>query len=247
MLYDLDRDKKEIILKSFSKEERAEYNKRYYPIYLSIERYGDKIRAINGNRIIYANYIQSSLIQRDCYLYTADFLNLVIPRIEGALEESKEKNTREELTEALNILKSYRRVSINSPEIKLNKKTTSYEVPTEEGEKFLLGVINTLKGILSLLKCYLEALKEFLEWVGYPELLPKEFADMEKDLFYRFQRLEPRISHQNPDANKFPLLFARNKVSEELLSIDYKALPRTIDIFKDKNPFADYFRSFFKY
>ena len=244
---DLDSQKKEIILKSFSSEERKEYSRKYQPIYNSIERYGDRIRAINGNRIIYANYIDSALRKRDTLLYTADFLNLLLSRVEGALDGTGEASTRETLTEALRILKNYRSISADlykSPEIELNKKGNLYEVPTEERDKFLLGAINTLRAILSLLKCYLEALKEFLEWVGTPELLPKEFKDMETDLLIRFPK---KGRDENPDADKFPLLFSRNKVAEEYATIDYKALPRTIDIFGEKNLFANTYRRFFNY
>ena len=248
---DLDSQKKEIILKSFSSEERKEYSRKYQPIYNSIERYGDRIRAINGNRIIYANYIDSALRKRDTLLYTADFLNLLLSRVEGALDGTGEASTRETLTEALRILKNYRSVSADlykSPDIELNKKGNLYEVPTEERDKFLLGAINTLRAILSLLKCYLEALKEFLEWVGTPELLPKEFKDMETDLLTRFQDFKPQKTRdQNPDADKFPLLFAESEVTEEYISIDYSALPRTIDIFGENNIFANTYRRFFNY
>lgn len=245
---DLDSQKKEIIISTFTKEESKEYYRHYEPIYAAIERYGDRVRAINGNRIIYANYIDSALRRRDCFLYTADFLNLILPKVEKALEGTKEASTRETLTEALSTLKNYQNVTFSvpgTPKIKINN---NYEVPTEEGDKFLLGAIDTLKNILSLLKCYLEALKEFLEWVGTPELLPKEFKDMETDLLIRFQGIKPnKTRDQNPDADKFPLFFARNKVAEEFVSIDYKDLPRSVDIFGDKNLFANAYRRFFNY
>lgn len=243
---DIDKYKKEIILKSFSKKEKEEYYRRYYPIYTTIERYGDKIRAINGNRIIYGNHMTIALSQRDTISYTADILNLILPEVAGALKATKEEDTKKKLTEALRLLKRYRRVSSNSPEIKYNEKKGSYEVPTKESDKFLMGVIETLKGLLSLLKCYLESLKEFLEWVGYPELLPREFYDMETDLLIHYKAI-PLHTDKNPDADRLPLFFAENEVAKEFLSIDYKALPRTIDIFKDKNPFANYYRSLFKY
>ncbi len=243
---DLDSQKKDIIISTFTKEESKEYYRHYEPIYAAIERYGDRVRAINGNRIIYANYIDSALRRRDCFLYTADFLNLLLPKVEGALEETDKDSTKETLKEALRILKNYQNVTFSvpgTPKIKINN---NYEVPTEEGDKFLLGAINTLKGILSLLKCYLEALKEFLEWVGTPELLPKEFSDMERDLLIRFKGYTPDNT-KNPDADKFPLFFARNKVAEEFVSIDYKDLPRSVDIFGDKNLFANAYRRFFNY
>lgn len=247
---DLDSQKMDIILSTFSQKDNEEYYRVYYPIYSAIERYGDRIRAINGNRIIYANYIDSALRRRDSYLYTADFLNLLLPKVEKALEGLDEANRRETLTEALSTLKSYRNVTFNipgTPEIELNNNNL-YEVPTEEGDKFLLGAINTLKGILSLLKCYLEALKEFLEWVGTPELLPREFKDMEKDLLIRFQGIKPQNTrYQNPDAGKFPLFCSRNKVSEEYSSIDYKDLPRIVDILGNNNLFANAYRQIFRY
>jgi len=244
---DLDSQKKQIILSSFSKKEKEEYYRAYQPIYAAIERYGDRVRAINGNRIIYANYIDSALRKRDTFLYTADFLNLLLPKVEEALEGTKEESTRETLTKALSTLQSYRNISLNNIEITLDNKSSLYEVSTEKEDNFLLGAINTLRSILSLLKCYLEALKEFLEWVGTPELLPREFKDMETDLLVRFRGYKPSNKDQNPDANKFPLFFARNKVAEEYVSIDYKDLPRSVDIFGDKNLFANAYRNFFNY
>ena len=248
---DLDSQKKEIILKGFSSEERKNYSRLYQPIYNSIEKYGDTIRAINANRIIYANYIDSALRRRDTLLYTADFLNLLLPKIEGALDGTAEATTKETLTEVLRTLKDYKNVSLNlykPSKIEFNKKRSLYEVTTEEEEDYLLGAVDTLRGILSLLKCYLESLKEFLEWVGTPELLPKEFKDMERDLLIRFQNTTSQKGKDiNPDADKFPLFFARNKVAEEFGAIDYKALPRTIDIFGENNIFANTYRRFFNY
>jgi hypothetical protein len=245
---DLDSQKMDIILSTFSPKDKEEYYRVYYPIYSAIERYGDRIRAINGNRIIYANYIDSTLRKRDTFLYTADFLNLILPKVEKALEGTKEASTRETLTEALSTLQNYRRVSLNNIEIALDSKRKLYEVSTEKEDTFLLGAIDTLRGILSLLKCYLEALKEFLEWVGTPELLPREFKDMETDLLVRFRGDKPQNNrYQNPDANKFPLFLARNKVAEEYISIDYKALPRIVDIFGNNNLFANAYRQIFRY
>lgn len=243
---DIDGQKRDIILSTFSKEEKEEYYRKYYPIYNAIRRYGDAMRAINANRIIYDNYIASTFKQRDCYSYTADFLNLILPKVEGALKGTKEENTRETLTEALRILKSYRRVSITAPDVKLNKEGTSYEVLIEAEDRALKGAIDTLKGIISLLKCYLESLREFLEWVGTPELYPREFYDIETDLL-RAHNGTKFPKDTNPDADKFPQFFSESEVLKEYLSIDYKELPRTVDMFGENNPFAGEYRSFFKY
>ena len=240
----LDSQKKEIILKSFSSEERKEYYRKFLPIHNSIERYGDTIRAINANRIIYGNYLDTALRVRDNVNYTADFLNLIIPKVKEALDNTREEDTRETLKQVTRMLKNYRPVSL-LPEMKINEEGT-YEVLIEERDKYLLKVIVKLKSILSLLKCYLESLKEFLEWVGTPELLPKEFKDMEWDLETRY-KVYQRSKDKNPDADKFPLFFAESEVTEEYLSIDYSALPRTIDIFGENNIFANTYRRFFNY
>ena len=240
----LDSQKKDIILKSFSSEERKEYYRKFLPIYNSIERYGDAIRAINANRIIYGNYLDTALRVRDNVNYTADFLNLIIPKVKEALDSTKEDDTRETLKQVTKTLKSYSPVSL-LPEMKINEEGT-YEVLIEERDKYLLKVIVKLKSILSLLKCYLESLKEFLEWVGTPELLPKEFKDMEWDLETRY-KVYQRSKGKNPDADKFPLFFAESEVTEEYISIDYSALPRTIDIFGENNIFANTYRRFFNY
>jgi hypothetical protein len=243
---DTDKYKKEIIFKGFSKEEREEFYRIYLPIYNSIDRYGDRMRAINANRIIYSNYITTALRNRDTFSYTADMLNLIFPEVARALEDTKEENTRKRLTEALRLLKRYRVNNIKATNIKYDEKKGTFVVPIVEEDNFLMETIKTLKGILSLLKCYLEALQEFLEWVGYPELLPREFYDMETDLLSEYRPL-PRNTHKSPDADRLPLFFAENEVKEEYLSIDYKALPRTIDIFKDKNIFAETYRRFFNF
>ena len=240
----LDSQKKEIILKSFSSEERKEYYRKFLPIHNSIERYGDAIRAINANRIIYGNYLDTALRVRDNVNYTADFLNLIIPKVKEALDNTKEEDTRETLKQVTETLKSYRPVFL-LPDMKINEEGT-YEVLIEERNKYLLKVIEKLKNILSLLKCYLESLKEFLEWVGTPELLPKEFKDMEWDLETRY-KVYQRSKDKNPDADKFPLFFAESEVTEEYISIDYSALPRTIDIFGENNIFANTYRRFFNY
>ncbi len=243
---DLDSQKRVIIEKSFSKEEKTTFYSKYAPIHNAIEKYGDRIRAINANGILYNNYINSALRQRDIYLYTADFLNMILPAIAEALNDTKEERTKERLTGALDALKSYRRVSITAPQIQINKKGTSYEVPEADEFKALKGVIDTLKGILSLLKCYLEALREFLEWVGTPELLPKEFKQMEDLLISRYKPI-PHIEEKDPNADKYPLFFEVSKIKEEYTNINYMELPRTIDILKDKNLFANTYRSFYNY
>ena len=241
----------DIILQSFPKEERKEFSRRYLPIHNAIERYGDRVRAINANRIIYTNYIDTTFRQRNTYFYTADFLNLALPMITEALKGTKEESTKKKLTEALTSLKGYRRVSIAAPEVELNKKGTSYEVKIEAEDKVLKGVIQTLKELLSLLKCYLEALKEFLEWVGTPELLPKEFYDMENALLSRYRSIDVdsrrKDKAKNPDVKKFPLFFADYDIEEEYLSIDYKELPLTVDISKENNLFANAYRSLYNY
>ena len=245
-LRDIDSQKEEIVLSSFSKNEREEYYRVYSPIYNSIQRYGDRIRAINANRMIYDNYIINALRRRDTFNYTADFLNLVLPKVEEALENTKEESAKETLTEALQILKSYRKVSIEAPEIRIKEDLKRYEVPTEKEDNFLKGAIEMLRGIISLLKCYLESLKEFMEWVGTPELLPIEFSDIEKELRSRYRGFR-KDNTKNPDADKYPLFFTKSEVEKEYNSIDYEALPSNIDIFGENNLFANTYRRFFDF
>ena len=243
---DIDRDKKEIILSILSKEEKGDFYRLYQPIHNAIERYGDRVRAINSNVILYTNYINSKLRQIDTYNFTADFLNLALPMIEEALDNTTIKSNKETLTRALRLLQGYRMVTPDAPDIKLNKKSL-YEVPTEEEEKFLLGAIETLKGLLILLKCYLEALKEFMVWVGTPELLPKEFADMEHSLKMNYKPIAYDELPTNPEADKFPLFYGKSRVKRAFLSIDYEALPIKKDILGERNLFANVYRSFFSF
>lgn len=247
-LRDLDAQKEEIILKSFTKDEREEYYRVYQPIHSAIDRYGDRIRAINGNVSIYSFYINNELRQRDVINYTADFLNRVLPKVKEALEGTKEENTRETLTEAYDKLKGYRVVNLTMPNsyLSMNRTKTEYKIDTTITDKSLREVIQTLKGLLSLLKCYLEALKEFLAWLGKSELYPKEFSDMENLLKLRYKPIQ-KESTENPNAKEFPLWSFNYEIVEEFISIDYDALPRTIDIFGERNLFANTYRNFFKY
>lgn len=245
---DQDGQKMDIILSTFSKSEREEYYRLYQPIYSAIDRYGDRIRAINRTRYIYENFLDTTLRQRDVINYTADFLNLVLPKVRKALEETKEENTKETLLGAIRTIGSYRRTSQVFPEIKMSDSGIYEVIIKEEEENYLKEVLETIKGILCLLKSYLEALKEFLDWVGTPELFPIEFKRIESDLLSRYQNFTPaKRRDENPDADKFPLFFSRNKIAEELSSIDYKELPRSINIFGEKNLFANAYRSFFNY
>ena len=104
------------------------------------------------------------------------------------------------------------------------------------------------KGFLGLLKSYLDALKEFVEWVGTPELFPREFAEMERDLKTRYFGVKKNsIKAKNPQAKDFPLFFHDPKTTEEFAALDYIDAPKTIDIQGEKNLFVNRYRSFFNY
>ena len=246
-LRDIDSQKKEILLKSFNKEERVEFERLYRPIYSAIERYGDRMRAIYKNLSLY-NFIVGTILRHTSTMrYTADFLNRVLPKVEEALESTKEDKTRETLAEAYDKLKGYREVQFVVPfSIGMNEERTEYKIDTTKADTNIREFMVVVKGLLSLLKCYLEALREFLEWVGTPELYPKEFDDMEYMLKLTFKPIEKQ-SKENPNAKEFPLWSARNEVEEEYFSIDYDALPRSVDIFGENNLFANTYRSFFNY
>ena len=113
-------------------------------------------------------------------------------------------------------------------------------------DKELLKIIEKLKGFLAMLKCYLESLREFMEWVGHPELFPKEFSEMERGLMVKYVAV-PEPEDKNPQEKDFPLFFHKGKATEEFVSIDYIKLPRTIDIFGEHNLFVRKYRSFFNY
>ena len=245
---DIDSQKKEVILSTFTREERAEFERLYRPIYSGIERYGDRMRAFNSNIALYSFYIDSVLRQSDTIRYTADFFNRILPTVGEALEGTKEESTRKALTEAYRKMKEYRVVTLPmlSPEMGMNKNQTEYEVDSTKIDQNLRENISLLKGLLSLLKCYLEALREFLVWVGTPELYPKEFEDMENRLKTRYKPIQ-KGNIENPNAKEFPLWSSTSEVVEEYISIDYDALPRSVDIFGDNNLFANTYRSFFNY
>lgn len=243
---DIDSQKKNIVLGTFTREERDEFERLYRPIYSALERYGDRMRAIYGNVTIYSFYIDTILRYESTMEYTADFLNRVIPKVKDALEGTKEDNTRKKLSEAYNKLQEYREVQclLLHKTIKLNDESTKYEIDNTKTDQQIKETMLLLKGLISLIKCYLEALREFLEWVGTPELYPQEFKDMENRLKTRFRAIQ-KDNIENPNAKEFPLWSARNEVEEEYVSIDYEALPRSVDIFGENNIFANTYRSFF--
>ena len=239
---DIDSKKKELIYNSFTRKEKELYSSKYAPIHSAIDRYGDRVRAINGNCFIYAFYIDTTLRQKDAFSYTADLLNGA-RRIAGeALEGTEEESTKEKLEKLQRSLSCFTYSNIYSPKI-TETDEGKFAINFSEIDKDLLGVIETLKGLLSLIKCYLESLKEFLEWVGTPELFPQEFKDLETGFINKYR---PTVIRKREDRG-FPLFDHITEAEKEYLSIDYKELPRTVDIFGENNIWADKYKSFFGY
>lgn len=239
---DIDSKKKTLIYNSFTRKEKELYSSKYAPIHAAIDRYGDRVRAINGNCFIYAFYIDTTLRQKDAFSYTADLLNGA-RRIAGeALEGTEEESTKEKLEKLQRSLSCFTYTNIYSPKI-TESDEGKFTINFNEIEKDLLGVIGTLKGLLSLIKCYLESLKEFLEWVGTPELFPQEFKDLETGFINKYH---PTVIRKREDRG-FPLFDTITEAEKEYLSIDYKELPLTVDIFGENNIWADQYKSFFGY
>ncbi len=236
----LDEAKKEIIYKSFSRTEKEEFNNRYLPIYITLDRYGDRVRAIYGNCFIYSYFIDNTLRQLKSYSYTADFLNGIIPLAEAAQKGVSGEECRKALETAIKGLKAYRNITFNTPKITI-EENGKYGVNTDEVEREVLGIINTFKKLLSQIKCFLESMKEFLKWIGAPELFPREFKDMETGFLSRYQSIELR-ERSGENAKKFPLYMKILGAEKEYLSIDFKELPLTIDIFGNNNIWIEYYK-----
>ena len=239
---DIDSKKKVLIYNSFTRKEKELYSSKYAPIYSAIDRYGDRVRAINGNCFIYAFYVDTILRQKDAFSYTADLLNGA-RRIAGeALEGTEEVSTKEKLERLQRSLSCFTYSNIYSPKI-TESDEGKFTINFSEIDNDLLEVIKTLRGLLSLVKCYLESLKEFLEWVGTPELFPQEFEDMERGFIDKYH---PIVMRKREDRG-FPLFDHITEAEKEYLSIDYKELPRTVDMFGENNLWADHYKSFFGY
>ncbi len=236
----LDELKKEVIYKSFSKAEREEFDSKYLPILLTIDRYGDRVRAIYGNCFIYSLFIDTTLRQIKSYSYTADFLNGIIPLAETAQKGIKGEEYQSALEKAIKGLKSYRTVVFNTPKI-TGGKNGKYGVNSDEVEKELHGIINTFRKLLSQIKCFLESMKEFLEWVGAPELFPREYKDMEAGFLTRYQSIELR-EREGENVKKFPLFMKILEAEREYLSIDFKELPLTIEMFGENNIWIEHYK-----
>lgn len=239
---DIDSKKKTIIYNSFTRKEKEEFASRYEPIYASIDRYGDRVRAINGNCFIYAFYIDTALRQKDAFCYTADLLNRARAITGKALEEMEEGDTRKIVERIDKSLSCYNYSNVIPPKI-IETDSGDFGINFSEIDNDLLGVIHTLKGLLSLIKCYLESLREFLEWVGTPELFPKEFESMERGFISKYYPIVPRTR----DNRDFPLFDTITEAEKEYLSINYQELPRTVDMFGENNLWADKYKSFFSF
>ena len=240
---DIDAIKKKVIYNSFTRKEKEEFASKYAPIYSAIDKYGDRVRAIHGNWCIYSFYIDTTLRQKDAFCYTADLLNRARSYTAIALEGMEEGSTKKKVEKIDKSLSSYNYSNIISPKI-IEEEGGQFGVNFSEIDKDLLKIIETLKGLLSLLKCYLESLREFLEWVGTPELFPSEFAEMERGFKHRYYPVEMR---QRAEDKEYPLFNTTTEAEKVYLSINYEELPRTVDIFGENNLWADYYKSLFNY
>lgn len=240
----IDSHKKEIVYNSFSRIEKEEFSRKYEPIYSAIDRYSDRLRAIYNNTILYTNYVTAELRKKDILSYTADFLNNTIASTEKAMEEAKEEKVKKALKKTIKTLKGYHVPDITN--MMSQDKEGTFGIKNDEIDKELLWVVERIKGFLAMLKCYIESLKEFLEWVGTPELFPQEFSEMERSLMVRYNAITPPTD-KNPDEDKFPLFFHTGEAAKEFVSIDYNTLPRSMDIFGENNLFVLKYRSFFNY
>ena len=247
-LRNIDSKKKEIIYNTFSRIEKEEFSRKYQPIYSAIDAYSDRIRAIYNNTILYTNYVHSELKKKDIFSYTADFLNNAISATEKALGNADNEQVKKHLEQMLKTLRSYHIPKLLDINSMMTKEGGSFGIKYEAIDKELLWVVERIKGFLGLLKSYLDALKEFVEWVGTPELFPREFAEMERDLKTRYFGVKKNsIKAQNPQAKDFPLFFHDPKTTEEFAALDYIDAPKTIDIKGEKNLFVIRYRSFFNY
>ena len=239
---DIDAIKKRVIYNSFTRKEKEEFSNKYAPIYSAIDKYGDRVRAIHGNWFIYSFYIDTTLRQKDAFSYTADLLNRARSFTAEALEGMEEGDTKKKVERIDKSLSSYNYSNMISPKI-IEEEGGQFGVNFSEIDKDLLKIIETLKGLLSLAKCYLESLREFLEWVGTPELFPQEFKDLETGFINKYH---PTVIRKREDRG-FPLFDTITEAEKEYLSIDYKELPLTVDIFGENNIWADQYKSFFGY
>jgi len=240
---DIDAIKKRVIYNSFTRKEKEEFSNKYAPIYSAIDKYGDRVRAIHGNWFIYSFYIDTTLRQKDAFSYTADLLNRARSFTAEALEGMEEGDTKKKVEKIDKSLSSYNYSNMISPKI-IEEEGGQFGVNFSEIDKDLLKIIETLKGLLSLLKCYLESLREFLEWVGTPELFPREFAEMERGFKHRYYPVEMRKRRED---SEHPLFNTVTEAEKVYLSINYEELPRTVDIFGENNLWADHYKSLFNY
>ena len=240
---DIDAIKKRVIYNSFTRKEKEEFSNKYAPIYSAIDKYGDRVRAIHGNWFIYSFYIDTTLRQKDAFCYTADLLNRARSYTAIALEGMEEGSTKKKVEKIDKSLSSYNYSNMISPKI-IEEEGGQFGVNFSEIDKDLLKIIETLKGLLSLLKCYLESLREFLEWVGTPELFPSEFAEMERGFKHRYYPVEMR---KRKEDSEHPLFNTVTEAEKVYLSINYEELPRTVDIFGENNLWADKYKSFFSF
>lgn len=240
--------KRNLILTIFTKKETEIFARDYYPIFTAIDHYADKMRTAKMNIDYDAYYLDSLLRNIDYSRYVADFLNRLLPRLQSAHDTTKDTTTQCLIDNIQRKARQYNNSTILYPQIIYNQEKGLYEVNQTEVEGYIQGVTEQLINLLSSLKSYLDAQKEFLEWVGTPDLLPVEFKEMEEQLKCRFQNYlskKTKTREQNPDAEEFPLFCTEPVIADRYLSLDYETLPHSLDIFGDNNLWVNTYRQLF--
>ncbi len=224
----IDGDKKDIIYKSLSTQEKREFRHLYLPLYNTIHRYSDVLRAIYNNSNVYRIIIESSFIQTSEYCHIAETLNSVIYLAQEALNSASVEDIRKVLEEVLKRLKSYENIPYGTPSI--IEENGVYRVNLEAVDDEIREAVDMFRRLLIQLKCYISSMREFMEWSGDPDLLPAEFIDMEKGFINRFDGKEIKW-------RPFYL-----KAEEEYYSIDYKKLPERLNMFGENNIWINYYK-----
>jgi hypothetical protein len=174
-------EKRKIIKGTFSKKEQREWDITYKPIVMALEDYIDRIRTLNVNRQYFSYYITTILRLRDTMEMEAEWFN-------GNLEAAEALKGTEAGSRLYNRLTAYHNRRFGVVQLYFDEDSGKYILSNDADGK-VKEATASLRRILSNLKGYIEALKNFMEWVGEGDLIPKEIRELEKALISTYHPL----------------------------------------------------------
>lgn len=231
-------EKRDIIKGTFSRKEEKEWDSTYKPIVMALEDYMDRIRTLNVNRQYFSYYITNILRQNDILKMEAEWLN-------GNLEAAEALRGTEAGSKLYNRLTGYHNRRFGLTQLYFDEDSGKYTVYSNTNEK-VIEATASLRRILSNLKGYIEALKNFMEWVGEGDLIPREITEMEKSLIsahhplfgFKYRALHGIPERRGLNADEPINIENLEEGEKDFISLDYLQLEAADSLTWKRNLFA---------